>query len=58
MQTTTGFQLPIPFAYVETTIPPGMTIAEYRASRPQAPRTKRFGALRDRVAPRARITGA
>jgi len=34
---TNSFHLPIPFAYVETTIPSGMTIAEYRASRPPRP---------------------
>ena len=33
-QTTSRFELDIPLAYIETTIPPGVTIAEYRRSRP------------------------
>ena len=52
MTTTTDFQLPIPLVYIETTIPPGMTIAEYRRSRPQARRTKRFSSLRRRFGAR------
>jgi hypothetical protein len=30
----TRLELDIPVAYIETTIPPGMTILEYRRSRP------------------------
>jgi hypothetical protein len=33
------FELGVPLAYIETTIPSGMTIDEYRCSRPQ-PRLK------------------
>jgi hypothetical protein len=33
-QTTSEFELSIPLAYIETTIPAGMTIADYRRSRP------------------------
>jgi hypothetical protein len=32
---TRRLQLSVPLAYIETTIPPGMTIEEYRRSRPQ-----------------------
>jgi len=32
--TTSEFHLNVPLSYVETTIPAGMTIAEYRARRP------------------------
>jgi hypothetical protein len=35
MQAAIQFELPIPLDYIETTIPPGMAIAEYRRSRPQ-----------------------
>lgn len=31
---TSRFELNIPFEYIETTIPAGMTMAEYRRSRP------------------------
>jgi hypothetical protein len=34
-QTTSELDLSIPLAYIETTIPAGMTIADYRRSRPQ-----------------------
>jgi hypothetical protein len=44
MQTTSQFKLPIQLDYVETTIPPGMAIAEYRRSR--APRRPRWRRLR------------
>jgi hypothetical protein len=48
-RSTSPFQLSIPLDYVETTIPPGMTIAEYRRSGP--PRASRRGRLwRRRVA--------
>lgn len=45
---TAEFQLSVPLVYVETTIPAGMTIAEYRASRPRDARSGRFslGGLR------------
>ncbi len=43
---TNDFQLSVPLVYVETTIPAGMTIAEYRASRAQP--KKRFRRLRRR----------
>jgi len=33
--TTSEFQLPIPFAYFEATIPAGTTINDYQRSRPQ-----------------------
>jgi hypothetical protein len=35
---------PTSFAYIETTIPPGMTIAQYRAARPRPAR--RFARVR------------
>jgi hypothetical protein len=38
----------VPFKYVETAIPAGMTIAEYRATRAPA-RTPRKGRLRRRI---------
>jgi hypothetical protein len=41
------FELPIPLEYVETTIPPGMTIAEHRRRRP--PRPSRWARLRRRA---------
>jgi len=41
-----SFQVSVPLVYVETTIPAGMTIAEYRASRAQPER--RFRRLRRR----------
>jgi hypothetical protein len=34
-QGTSQLELSIALAYIETTIPPGMTIADYRRSRPQ-----------------------
>jgi len=34
-QTTSQTELSVPLAYVETTIPAGMTIADYRRARPQ-----------------------
>lgn len=40
---TTDFELNVPLVYMETTIPAGMTITEYRLSRPVKP------SLRDRV---------
>jgi hypothetical protein len=33
--TTSRFELSIPLVYIETTIPSGVTIDEYRRSRPQ-----------------------
>jgi hypothetical protein len=42
-RTTSRFELPIPLEYIETTIPAGMTIAEYRRSRP--PRTSWWRSL-------------
>jgi hypothetical protein len=42
-QTTSQLTLPIPLDYVETTIPPGMAIADYRRSR--APRNRRWRRL-------------
>jgi hypothetical protein len=33
--TTPRFELSVPLAYIDTTIPPGMTIDEYRRTRPQ-----------------------
>jgi hypothetical protein len=33
-QTTSQLELSTPLAYIETTIPAGMTIADYRRSRP------------------------
>jgi hypothetical protein len=38
---TTEFHISTPLVYVETTIPEGMTIAEYRASRPRPMRRQR-----------------
>ena len=38
---STDLHLSAPLVYVETTIPAGMTIAEYRASRPQVSGRKR-----------------
>ena len=40
---TSDFELNVPLVYMETTIPAGMTMAEYRVSRPAKP------SLRDRV---------
>lgn len=41
--TTSQFELPIPLEYIETTIPAGMTIGEYRRSRhPRIPWWRRF----------------
>ena len=40
---TSNFQLSVPLVYMETSIPVGMTIADYRVSRPRKP------SLRDRV---------
>lgn len=40
---TSDFELNVPLVYMETTIPAGMTITEYRVSRPAKP------SLRDRV---------
>jgi hypothetical protein len=34
-RTTSRFELSVPLVYVETTIPPGMTLVAYRRSRPQ-----------------------
>ena len=34
-QTTSQVELTIPVAYIEATIPAGMTIADYRRARPQ-----------------------
>jgi hypothetical protein len=34
---TTDFELDIPLVYIETTIPAGLTIANYRRSRPARP---------------------
>ena len=39
--TSTDLQISAPLVYVETKIPAGMTIAEYRASRPRPMRRKR-----------------
>ena len=33
--TSSQFELSVPLAYIETTIPSGITIDEYRRSRPQ-----------------------
>ena len=48
--TTTTFELSIPMDYIETTIPPGMTVTDYRRSRPQPgswwQRLGRFGSRR------------
>lgn len=40
---TSDFELNVPLVYMETSIPVGMTIADYRVSRPRKP------SLRDRV---------
>jgi hypothetical protein len=40
---TSDFELNVPLVYMETTIPVGMTMTEYRVSRPPKP------SLRDRV---------
>jgi hypothetical protein len=40
---TSDFQLNAPLVYMETTIPAGMTITEYRVSRPAKP------SLRDKI---------
>jgi hypothetical protein len=44
--TTSHFELSVPLVYIETTIPSGMTIDEYRRSRPQ--RRSRWLGLRRR----------
>jgi hypothetical protein len=38
---TTDFQLDIPLAYIETSIPEGITIPDYRRSRPTRPSLRR-----------------
>jgi hypothetical protein len=43
-QTTSQLELSIPLDYIETTIPAGMTIADYRRSRP--PRSRLWHRLR------------
>jgi hypothetical protein len=45
--TTSQFELSVPLPYIETTIPSGMTIDEYRRSRPQ--RRSRWHRLRGRA---------
>ena len=44
-RTTTAVELEIPLAYIETTIPAGQTVSEYRRSRPRRP--SRWGRLKD-----------
>ncbi len=34
---TSDFELAVPLVYMETSIPAGMTIADYRVSRPRKP---------------------
>jgi hypothetical protein len=36
-RTTTEFELEIPLAYIESTIPAGQTISDYRSRRPHRP---------------------
>ena len=36
-RTTTGFELEIPLAYIESTIPAGQTISDYRRHRAHRP---------------------
>ena len=36
-RTTTGFELEIPLAYIESTIPAGQTISDYRRRRAHRP---------------------
>ena len=55
-QTPSAFELRTPFAYIETTIPPGMTIAEYRRSRPR--RDSRWDRLLRRIRSTAAGSGA
>jgi hypothetical protein len=38
---TTDFELDTPLVYIETTIPAGITIADYRRSRPARPSLRR-----------------
>jgi hypothetical protein len=38
---TTDFELDIPLEYIETSIPAGITIADYRRSRPARPSLRR-----------------
>jgi hypothetical protein len=40
-RTSAGFELDIPLAYIESTIPAGVTIADYRRSRPARPNLPR-----------------
>ena len=45
-RTTTEFELEIPLAYIETTIPAGQTVSDYRRRRPRRPsRWERLKAL-------------
>ena len=45
-RTTTEFELEIPLAYIETTIPAGQTVSDYRRCRPRRPsRWERLKAL-------------
>jgi hypothetical protein len=41
----TELSLPVPLVYIETTIPAGMTIAEYRAWRPRPARRRGLSRL-------------
>jgi hypothetical protein len=38
---TNDFELDIPLVYMETTIPAGMTVADYQRSRPARPNLRR-----------------
>jgi hypothetical protein len=38
---TSAFELDIPLAYIETSIPEGITIPDYRRSRPRRPSLRR-----------------
>ena len=54
-RTTTHFELNIPFDYVETTIPAGQTVGDYRRTRP--PRPSRWERLK-RLAGHAGVVAA
>ena len=49
---TSEFELNVPLVYMETTIPAGMTITEYRVARPAKP------SLRDKIQSHLRASGA
>ncbi len=57
-RTTNELELEIPLAYIETTIPVGQTVGEYRRSRPRRPsRWERLKSLAGNAGVAAIATG-